>query len=88
VLEVGLVGGIVDQYVDAAETVDSLLYHFAAVLGVLQVGGPKDGLPSFFLDEFFDLVRFFGLIEKGDQDFAPTRANAIATARPCRCRRR
>jgi hypothetical protein len=62
------VGGIVDEDVDAAETVDRLLDDFSAVLGVLQVAGHQHGLPAFFLDEFLDLVRFFSLIEKGDQD--------------------
>jgi hypothetical protein len=38
------------------------------VLGVLQVAGHQDGLAALVLDEFLDLVRFFGLIEKGDQD--------------------
>ena len=46
----------------------AFLMIVAAMLRILQVAGHHDCLPAFLLDEFLDLVRLFGLIEKSDQD--------------------
>ena len=79
--ERGLMRRIVDQDIDAAEVIDRLLDDFATVLCVMQVAAYKNRLAAFLLDEFLDLVRLFGLIEKRDQVGAPTRIVRALLAR-------
>src|SRR6202021_2275134 len=70
VLERGMVRRVIDENIDPAEMVDRLLDDLAAVLGVFQIAGHQHSLAAFLLDEFLDLIRLFGLVEKGDQNIA------------------
>jgi hypothetical protein len=79
-----LEGGVVHQDVDAAELADGPVDHGAAVGGVGDVARHQHAAAPRRLDVAGGLagVRVLSLVQVADQEIAPSRAKAIATARP------
>jgi hypothetical protein len=71
-LEAGLVGGIIDQYVNDAETVDRLL-------APCRSPATRTAFRPFFLMGFLTSFGFFSLDENDDQEVCTFASNAIET---------
>jgi len=84
-----LLAGIVDEDVEAAELVDSLLKGLLAKLLVADIAGDGQRFPPFVLDNLLGLVRIVVLAK--DRRSKCRRPRARTAPRPpdrCRCRRR
>ena len=74
VLEGSMMGRIIDQDIDAAQLLDGSFDDRSTVIGVLQMTGYKDGLPSFPFDQRLDLVRIVPSLRYAIRMSAPSRA--------------
>jgi hypothetical protein len=78
-----LIRGVVDEDVESAQLVDGALDERLAVRLVLDVARSGDDLPARLLHPLGGLLRVLLLVRQiRDQDVGPSRAKAIATARP------
>ena len=66
-LEAGLMRGVVDENIDAAELADRLVHDRPAMRGVLDVAREQDGFAAGVLDQALGLLGVLMLAEIGDQ---------------------
>ena len=67
-LEGHLVGGVVDEHIDAPERVGGLAHQLAAMPGIGDVARHQQTLPPGLLDQALGLAGVFVLVQIGDEE--------------------
>jgi hypothetical protein len=75
-------GRIVHEDVDTTELVYCMFNDGSAMIGILDITGDQNSLPSLLLARLHHFLRVVVFAEIGDQDTGPSLAYAMATARP------